>query len=156
MKTLLTTLCLTIAVLLGSVGVSWSEGTAELRPLQDILREESSDTMKIYATERCSSLFLGVADGLRTRGEETKEIADTYDEKGTELAMGSLLISKSLEFKTSMEKIKDRVFGILTLYKKLWRNNSLATGHNHGPLTKSDLKTCTDIYNALKSTFQKK
>jgi len=155
MKTLLTSLCLTIAVLLGSVGVSWSEGTAELRPLQDILREESSNTMKIYAIKRCSSLFFGVADGLRTRGEETKEIADKYNELGTELVMDSFLLSENFGFKPSMEKIRDTVFGILALYKKLWRHNSLATGHSHGPLTESDLETCTVIYNAIQSNVQK-
>jgi hypothetical protein len=154
MKHLTATICLTIAVLFGNAGVSLGEGTAELRPLRDILREESSNTMKIYAIERCSSLFLGSADNMRTR-EELKIFAGEVEEKGINLAMWSFLLSKRFEFNRPMENIKKRVFGILTLYKKRWKQNSYATGHYNGPLTKSDLKTCVNIYNQTQTTIQK-
>jgi hypothetical protein len=137
------------------VGVSWGDGAAELRPLSEILQEESSNTMQIYAIERCVALFLASADRLKTRGAEHKVIADKIEERGIDLALWSFKLSKKYGFNRSMESIKKRTFNILTLYLKRWNHNSIITGHHVGPLTRSDIKTCRNIYQRIQKKVRK-
>tara|TARA_Y100000588_G_scaffold60365_1_gene59321 strand:- start:545 stop:1012 length:468 start_codon:yes stop_codon:yes gene_type:complete len=155
MRNLTATLCLTIAVLIGSAGVSFGEEKAELKPLRDILREETSNTMKIYAIERCSSLFLGSAERLKSRGAEYIVLADKIENQGVDLALWSFQVSKIYGFNRSMESIQKRTFDILTLYMKRWSHNSNATGNHVGPLTRSDIQTCKNVYQSTQKLFQK-
>ena len=140
MKHVTATICLSIVMFLGSVGVSWS--AAELKPLSSILLEESSDTMKIYGIERCAALFLGNAHQLETRGEKYQAVAVKLKNVATDLTILSSILSKKYGFERPMEVIQRRIVGILKLYVERWAHNSSATGHNIGPLTQSDLRTC--------------
>ena len=143
MKYLTATICLFFAVLFGSAEVSWS--AAELKPLSSILLEESSDTMKIYGIERCAALFLGNANQLETRGNKYQAVADKLKNFATDLTILSSILSKKYGFERPMEVIQRRIVGILKLYVERWAHNSSATGHNIGPLTQSDMKTCKNI-----------
>jgi len=148
MRTLTRTICLTFAVLLGSAEVSWSEGTAQLKPLSAILQEESSKTMQIYAIERCAALFLGNANQLKTRGERYKAVVDKLENKSVDLTLLSSKLSKNYGFERSMDVIQRRIVSILMLYVERWAHNSAATGNNLGPLTQSDIETCKSIVQA--------
>jgi len=148
MKRTLAILCLTLAVLLGSPGVS--ESAAELKPLSSILLEESSDTMTIYGIERCAALFLGNANQLETRGKKYQAVAVKLKNVATDLTILSSTLSKKYGFERPMEVIQRRIVGILKLYVERWAHNSSATGHNIGPLTQSDMRTCKKILATMK------
>ena len=148
MKRLTAILCLTLALLLGSVGTSWS--AAELKPLSSILLEESSDTMTIYGIERCAALFLGNATLLETRGKKYQAVAVKLKNVATDLTILSSTLSKKYGFERPMEVIQRRIVGILKLYVERWAHNSSATGHNIGPLTQSDMRTCKKILATMK------
>ena len=128
-------------MLLGSAGVGLGEGLGELRPLSEILQEESSNSMQVYGIERCAALFLGNAEQLRTRGESYKEEVEKYEEEAFDLTIASYILSQEYGLDRSIELIQIRIVQILTLYVERWAHNSSATGHNIGSLTQSDIQT---------------
>ena len=144
MRNLIGTLCLTLAVLLGSAGMSWS---AELKPLSKILRSETSESMSTYATERCSALYLSLSGLLlnRPNNRSIQEISKGYLKISRELAALALWSNQKMNPSFTIQDLQNILIRIRNAYDQKWKENHALTGHNIGDMTKDDVATCNSL-----------
>ena len=144
MRNLTATLCLTIAVLLGSVGVSVS---AELEQLSKVLKSETSKHMKTYAAERCCALYLSIAGLLLNRPKEPKiqAISKGYLKRSRELGILALMSNQQMNPSFTNQDLQNILIRIRNAYDQKWKENHALTGHNIGDMTKEDVNICNLI-----------
>jgi len=147
MRNLTATLCLTVAVLLGSTGVSWS---AEMRPLFEVMREQTPK-VALYALVRCSALHYASSSKILTY--EGKKEAKTASEKGRKIAnqfnsAANIFVKKS-NLSMTAKQILENIENIMVSYDKTWKINYANTGKEWGKMTYQDLKVCSEIRKSL-------
>jgi hypothetical protein len=147
MKNVTATICLTIALLLGSVGVSAS---AEMRPLLEVMQEQTPKGA-LYGLIRCSALHYASSSKVLTY--ERKEEAKTASEKGGKIAnkfnFAANLFANKSNLPMTAKQILANIENIMVAYDELWKRNYANTGKDWGKLTYQDLKACSDIREAL-------
>jgi hypothetical protein len=147
MRNLTATLCLTIAVLVGSAGVSWS---AELKPLQAVM-EERSPNILLYGLVRCSAL--NYATSFKISNYENKEEAKSNSKIAKNIAdhfnSAANLFVKNHNLSMTTKQILENIENIIDSYDKIWKQNYANIGKDWGAMTYQDLKVCSEIRAAL-------
>jgi hypothetical protein len=148
MKTLLTTFCLTIAVLLGSVGVS---GSADFKPLQEVLKS-GTPQIALYGLIRCSALFYASSFKHKLdydKEESTKKVINEGEKVAKNFNLLANLFVKKSKLSMTPKQISENIEKIMGEYDIIWKNNYSRTGNDFGQLTLQDLKVCSELGKTL-------
>jgi hypothetical protein len=146
MRNLIATICLTIAVLLGSAGMSASAEDLKMKPLDQILAEETSLANTSTYLLRCFSLYTVTSEWLlsnlrpevKDKGQKLSDASTTIIQVWMELdKMQSQTGKEDLNFVKTQTKI------MADEYTKMMSRSKALTGSVFGnPTVKSDLFSC--------------
>jgi hypothetical protein len=146
MRKLTATLCLTIAVLLGSAGVSASADGLKMKPLTKMLSEETSLANTSTYLLRCISLYRLNSAWLQSNRKAEIRIKGKELSKVVEGMLEILLAidkTQTLGGKPSMSFFKTQIEIMETEYSKMMNRSKALTGSVFDdPIVRSDMMAC--------------
>lgn len=135
-----------MASIFASLIISPIAAASTMMPLSS--EPEKSKAMTFYKIKRCSALHWAV--GKMLEGAELEDGTDaSAPHMNLALIFHAFAVDQGLSHGSNEDVVNGDIEAIAINYFKIWKENSLLTGHNFESVTISDLEYCQNYWNEL-------
>jgi hypothetical protein len=120
----------------------------DMKPLVDIMSEESSRSVVLYAWKRCSALNT-VMGALFLNRPDGKELAAKHIHMGETFLTFTVRGIQSTNGSVNQNAVMEDVKGIVGLYDDRMNRYYLATGNMFDEFVLSDASACAELYKQI-------